>query len=179
MPSELKTIHLAVMHTVVWFKKDLRLSDHAPLAWATEHARAQGGEVLPLWVDELAMWQQAFSQAHRIRAQRFLASSPKALDPPVLPRAVQLSELLAHTEQLQHCLKNYGLEHRSVVAANGLGHSVCPKSNQQLAQQNETVEFLNRFKLKHRPRSMIKDSPHINGFARFEWQPGQIDAPTL
>lgn len=46
---------------VVWFKKDLRWHDHAPLAnaamWA--NAGAAGGDtVLPLWVYEPAMWQQ-------------------------------------------------------------------------------------------------------------------------
>ena len=44
---------------IVWFKKDLRWHDHAPLAnaaaWATEH----NGRVLPLWVVEPAMWQQS------------------------------------------------------------------------------------------------------------------------
>ena len=46
---------------VVWFKKDLRWHDHAPLAnaavWA-EAGTAQGDSVLPLWVYEPAMWQQ-------------------------------------------------------------------------------------------------------------------------
>ena len=48
---------------IVWFKKDLRLADHAPLTWAAEQARAQGGAVLPLWVDEPLMWQQADASA--------------------------------------------------------------------------------------------------------------------
>ena len=46
---------------VVWFKKDLRWHDHAPLAnaavWA-EAGAAHGDSVLPLWVYEPAMWQQ-------------------------------------------------------------------------------------------------------------------------
>jgi deoxyribodipyrimidine photo-lyase len=46
---------------VVWFKKDLRWHDHAPLAnaatWAHTGA-ASGDAVLPLWVYEPAMWQQ-------------------------------------------------------------------------------------------------------------------------
>ena len=46
---------------VVWFKKDLRWHDHAPLAnaaaWADSGA-ASGDAVLPLWVYEPAMWQQ-------------------------------------------------------------------------------------------------------------------------
>ena len=39
---------------VVWFKRDLRVSDHAPL-W---HA-AQQANVLPLYVIEPELWQQA------------------------------------------------------------------------------------------------------------------------
>lgn len=46
---------------VVWFKKDLRWHDHAPLAnaamWA-EAGAASGDTVLPLWVYEPAMWLQ-------------------------------------------------------------------------------------------------------------------------
>ena len=46
---------------VVWFKKDLRWHDHAPLAhaamWAAAGA-ASGDAVLPLWVYEPAMWRQ-------------------------------------------------------------------------------------------------------------------------
>jgi len=44
--------------TVLWFKRDLRWQDHAPLASAALWAAQQGGTVLPLWVDEPAMWAQ-------------------------------------------------------------------------------------------------------------------------
>jgi deoxyribodipyrimidine photo-lyase len=45
---------------VVWFKKDLRWHDHAPLANAAMWAAVGGHSdaVLPLWVYEPAMWQQ-------------------------------------------------------------------------------------------------------------------------
>ena len=46
------------MNYVVWFKKDLRWHDHAPLENSTVWANADGGAVLPLWVYEPAMWQQ-------------------------------------------------------------------------------------------------------------------------
>jgi deoxyribodipyrimidine photo-lyase len=51
------------MHSVVWFKKDLRVSDHAPLVWAAAHARQHAGGVLALWVYEPAMWQQPDASA--------------------------------------------------------------------------------------------------------------------
>ena len=44
---------------VVWFKKDLRWHDHAPLANAAMWASLTDGDsVLPLWVYEPAMWRQ-------------------------------------------------------------------------------------------------------------------------
>ena len=43
---------------VVWFKKDLRWHDHAPLANAAFWATETNATVLPLWVYEPAMWQQ-------------------------------------------------------------------------------------------------------------------------
>lgn len=39
------------MLTIVWFKRDLRVEDHAPLAEAARH-----GPVLPLWIVEPAQW---------------------------------------------------------------------------------------------------------------------------
>ena len=47
------------MLQVVWFKKDLRLSDHASLVRANKLARAEGGKVLALWVYEPQMWAEA------------------------------------------------------------------------------------------------------------------------
>ena len=44
---------------IVWFKKDLRWHDHAPLSNAAAWALQSGGRVLPLWVYEPAMWQQS------------------------------------------------------------------------------------------------------------------------
>ncbi len=54
------------MHSIVWFKKDLRLSDHAPLAWAAEQARQHSSAVLPLWVYEPQAWQQADASARHL-----------------------------------------------------------------------------------------------------------------
>jgi deoxyribodipyrimidine photo-lyase len=54
------------MHCVVWFKKDLRLSDHAPLVWAASHARQHAGGVLALWIYEPAMWQQPDASARHL-----------------------------------------------------------------------------------------------------------------
>ncbi|RPF98499.1 MAG: deoxyribodipyrimidine photo-lyase [Rhodospirillaceae bacterium TMED63] len=42
------------MHEVVWFKRDLRVTDHRPLVSA-----AEAGLVLPLYIVETELWQQA------------------------------------------------------------------------------------------------------------------------
>ncbi len=43
---------------VLWFKRDLRWHDHAPLASAALWAQTTGQRVLPLWVYEPDMWSQ-------------------------------------------------------------------------------------------------------------------------
>jgi deoxyribodipyrimidine photo-lyase len=52
---------------VVWFKKDLRLSDHAPLVRATKLARAQSSQVLAMWVYEPQMWAEADMGARHLQ----------------------------------------------------------------------------------------------------------------
>ena len=58
MPLSASPASLATPTTVLWFKRDLRWHDHAPLASAALWAQQHGGAVLPLWVDEPAMWAQ-------------------------------------------------------------------------------------------------------------------------
>jgi deoxyribodipyrimidine photo-lyase len=54
------------MLQVIWFKKDLRLSDHLPLCKAASKARCTAAKVLALWVDEPQMWaQEDMSARHR------------------------------------------------------------------------------------------------------------------
>jgi len=60
---------------VVWFKRDLRVDDHAPL-WTA----AQQGPVLPLYVVEKAYWQQPdTSQRHQAFLQDALIDLDQAL----------------------------------------------------------------------------------------------------
>jgi deoxyribodipyrimidine photo-lyase len=49
---------LPVLPVVLWFKRDLRWHDHAPLASAAMWTSQSGSSLLPLWVDEPAMWAQ-------------------------------------------------------------------------------------------------------------------------
>lgn len=43
---------------IVWFKRDLRLADHRPLAAAMEAARAPGLDLIPLYIVEPDLWSQ-------------------------------------------------------------------------------------------------------------------------
>ncbi|MEL6766436.1 MAG: FAD-binding domain-containing protein [Pseudomonadota bacterium] len=61
---------------VVWFKRDLRIFDHAPLAAAAEAAAADGGQVLPLYVAEPAWWGAPTAS---LRQWRFVAGALGAL----------------------------------------------------------------------------------------------------
>ncbi|MEM8597667.1 MAG: deoxyribodipyrimidine photo-lyase/cryptochrome family protein [Pseudomonadota bacterium] len=57
---------------VVWFKRDLRVFDHAPLAEAARAAAEDGGVVLPLYVVEPAMWAAPCAS---LRQWRFVAEA--------------------------------------------------------------------------------------------------------
>jgi deoxyribodipyrimidine photo-lyase len=44
------------MNVLIWFKRDLRIHDHAALALAADMARDMGGAVLPLFIAEPEVW---------------------------------------------------------------------------------------------------------------------------
>ncbi len=44
------------MNVLVWFKRDLRIHDHAALALAADLARDQGGAILPLYIADPQVW---------------------------------------------------------------------------------------------------------------------------
>jgi deoxyribodipyrimidine photo-lyase len=57
---------------IVWFKRDLRIADHAPLAAAARH-----GAILPLYIVEPGLWQQPDASG---RQYAFLAECLAELD---------------------------------------------------------------------------------------------------
>jgi deoxyribodipyrimidine photo-lyase len=64
------------MLRVVWFKRDLRVVDHAPLS----HAAASGDPVLPLWIAEPALLREPDASARHLGfARECLASLEAAL----------------------------------------------------------------------------------------------------
>jgi deoxyribodipyrimidine photo-lyase len=70
---------------VVWFKRDLRVADHAPLAGA-----AAAGPVVPLYIVEPAVWGAAdFDRMHArfvIESLEELAASLRELGAPLVVR---------------------------------------------------------------------------------------------
>lgn len=78
---------------VVWFKRDLRLADHAPLAQA-----AARGPVLPLWIVEPELWRQQDASARQYRvvaeAAAELRADLAALGQPLVVRVGDAVEVL-------------------------------------------------------------------------------------
>ncbi|WP_286219485.1 cryptochrome/photolyase family protein [Paraoerskovia sediminicola] len=69
--------------SICWFRRDLRLADHPALVAAVEAARADGSDVVPLYVIDPALWRTA--GANRLA---YLAASLRALDRSVGGRLV-------------------------------------------------------------------------------------------
>ena len=91
------------MSVVMWFKRDLRWHDHAPLASAALWAAAAGSTVLPLWVDEPGMWSEpdmaaqhfGFAQECLVELDAWIASDGGALYRMHGDMVVQLARLCA------------------------------------------------------------------------------------
>jgi len=81
---------------LVWFKRDLRVHDHAALS-----AAAQAGPVLPLYVIETALWQQPDTA---LRHWQFIAESLQELDQALRQRGqgllVEQGDMIAVLEKL-------------------------------------------------------------------------------
>ncbi len=112
------------MHSVVWYKKDLRLTDHAPLVWAGAHARQHAGGVLALWVYEPAMWQQpdasarhlgfaneclAELQTQMVQSQTAHETQAAQSKPPCSPLLRCHGDMLSVLAKLKEILGNYAL----------------------------------------------------------------------
>lgn len=92
---------LAPAVQVVWFKRDLRLADHAPLraAWAA-------GPVLPVWVREPEAWAQADAASGHLA---FAQESADALDAALQALGGRLLQPVAEMETvLQALLDAFG-----------------------------------------------------------------------
>ncbi len=92
------------MLTVVWFKRDLRCVDHAPLSWAVEQARQGGGPILPLYIAEAELWQQADRSARQWQATAEalaeLRAGLAALGQPLVVRCGDAVAILARVRQV-------------------------------------------------------------------------------
>ncbi len=79
------------MVSIVWFKRDLRVEDHAPLA-----AAARRGPVLPLWIVEPGLWSQPEASArHYLFQAECAADLRSALAARGQPLVVRVGEPVA------------------------------------------------------------------------------------
>ena len=89
---------------VVWFKRDLRVHDHAPLLAAA----ASGAPVLPLYIFEPGYWAQP---EHSRRQFDFLIDSLRELDAALEARGSRLVVRTGHATDVFFALhRDYGLE---------------------------------------------------------------------
>ncbi|WP_203143091.1 FAD-binding domain-containing protein [Marinobacter mangrovi] len=86
------------MTTVVWFKRDLRVADHAPLLAAVE----RGEPVIPLYVVEPEYWQRPDTSE---RHWAFIADSLSELDTALRKRGSQLRVQTGAVVDVLHLLK--------------------------------------------------------------------------
>lgn len=87
---------------VVWFKRDLRVGDHAPLAEACARARATGGHVLGLYAIEPSVLQAAdYSGRHWMATREALAELRENLRGLGIPLAVRPGEVVELLERLR------------------------------------------------------------------------------
>lgn len=89
---------------IVWFKRDLRLTDHAPLC-AAATAAAGGGAVLPLYIAEPSLWQQSDAAARQWLALReALADLRDGLSALGQPLVVRIAEVIPLLERIRSTL---------------------------------------------------------------------------
>lgn len=90
---------------IVWFKRDLRLDDHAALC-----AAADRGPVLPLYIIEPELWQQpSYSTRHWQLIRQSLGDLDKQLQARGTRLCIRIGETLAVLNQLQHELGSFTL----------------------------------------------------------------------
>ena len=86
---------------IVWFKRDLRIDDHAPLYHAAQNQAEKGRKILPLLVIEPDFWAQPDSSARQFAFMResalSLAQALRALGAELV---VRTGEVCAVLEQL-------------------------------------------------------------------------------
>jgi deoxyribodipyrimidine photo-lyase len=82
---------------IAWFKRDLRVHDHAPLAAAC----ASGRPVLPLYIVEPELWQQPDASGRQFT---FLVESLTDLDRSLAARGGRLVVRMGDAVQILHDL---------------------------------------------------------------------------
>lgn len=92
---------------VVWFKRDLRVADHRPLALAAQAAMAGTGPILPLYIVEPDLWRQPDASARQWEfAAECLGELQVVLADLGQPLCVVVGEAVATLERLH---KRHGI----------------------------------------------------------------------
>ena len=87
---------------VVWFKRDLRVGDHAPLAEASARARATGGQVLGFYAIEPSVVRTSdYSGRHWRATREAVAELRENLRGLGIPLAVRVGEVVELLERLR------------------------------------------------------------------------------
>ena len=87
---------------VVWFKRNLRVSDHAPLAEACARARATGGHVLGFFaIEPSVIHAPDYSGRHWAATHEALAELRNSLRVLGIPLAVRIGEVVELLERLR------------------------------------------------------------------------------
>lgn len=87
---------------VVWFKRDLRVCDHAPLAAACARAHASSGHVLGFYaIEPTVIHTVDYSGRHWAATHEALAELRKNLRPLGIPLAVRVGEVVELLERLR------------------------------------------------------------------------------
>lgn len=95
-------LKLTAMTVLVWFKRDLRVTDHPALCWAV----AQGGGIVPVYVVEPEYWQEPDTSARQfqfmIECVEHLRGALRALG----------SDLVVQVGAAEDCLARIAAQHK-------------------------------------------------------------------
>lgn len=131
-------------------------------------------------VEETELAQRAIERIEgcdRELIQIFFQRAEETLDPPVLPRAMQIGCLMADAEQKQRQAKNARGKDRLVVRSDHLGFAIAPDRGSELAHQRPARFAVNRFECKRCTARMFDDAQHQPRLAIERRLAGKIERP--
>ena len=93
---------------IVWYKRDLRVSDHAPLSHAIEHAKQSGAKLIAFYSFEPSVTNAPdFSAFHRQFIEESLRDLAKSLTSIGISLVIRSSEII-------ECLEEFRSQYRLI-----------------------------------------------------------------